>query len=285
MDGGTKTERMDPSNITVNIDSILEMRYYSYFNWPRRQSSDISSSPQHSNSRGSQNDYGPEAWMEGLRQKGWTLVTLLLILIVSWKCGTIATLTGQGDNQVIYLRLPNTPTLEGLRMTRSQYISWFQETLFELCAQAGITLKLKETWVSTSLLEYGEFFFKGAQVSSALKRISRMASEANQTETEMNPQQGATHTTCTGHESERSGDTSEKELASITFASRIPEFWADQMRLCKENWYGTMGPYVDIFAAFKLRMDELIAWCNAYKKERIDNEEDNIMDDDAYDNL
>ncbi|KAJ8736970.1 hypothetical protein PYW07_000241 [Mythimna separata] len=67
-------------------------------------------------------------------------------------------------------------------MTRRQYIAWFQETLRDLCDQAGITLKLEETWVSSSLLEYGrEFFFKGAQVSSALKRISRMASEANQT--------------------------------------------------------------------------------------------------------
>lgn len=120
--------------------------------------------------------------MEGLRQKGWTLATLLLILVASWRCGTIATLTGQGDNQVIYLKLPNTATLEGLRMTRKQYISWFQETLLELCTKAGITLKLEETWVSTSLLEYGrEFFFKGAQVSSTLKRVSRMASEANQT--------------------------------------------------------------------------------------------------------
>lgn len=43
--------------------------------------------------------HGPEAWMEGLRQKGWTLATILLILMASWKCGTIATLTGQGDNQ------------------------------------------------------------------------------------------------------------------------------------------------------------------------------------------
>ncbi|KAJ8709989.1 hypothetical protein PYW07_009355 [Mythimna separata] len=24
-----------------------------------------------------------------------------------------------------------------------------------------------------------------------------------------------------------------------------------------ENWYGTMGPYLDMFAAFKLRLDEL----------------------------
>nr|UHR49719.1 MAG: RNA-dependent RNA polymerase [Hangzhou Nyamivirus 1] len=126
--------------------------------------------------------HGPEAWMEGLRQKGWTLATIMLILIASWRCGTIATLTGQGDNQVIYLRLPKRETLEGLRLTRSQYIRWYQTTLEELCTKAGITLKLEETWVSTSLLEYGrEFFFKGAQVSSAIKRISRVASEANQT--------------------------------------------------------------------------------------------------------
>ncbi|CAB3229914.1 unnamed protein product [Arctia plantaginis] len=126
--------------------------------------------------------HGPEAWMEGLRQKGWTLATLLLILVASWKCGTIATLTGQGDNQVIYLRSPSKSTLEGMRMTRHSYIKWFQETLLGLCTQAGITLKLEETWVSSSLLEYGrEFFFKGAQVSSSLKRISRISSEANQT--------------------------------------------------------------------------------------------------------
>lgn len=63
-----------------------------------------------------------------------------------------------------------------------EYVEWFQETLLDLCTKAGITLKLEETWVSSSLLEYGrEFFFKGAQVCSALKRVSRMASEANQT--------------------------------------------------------------------------------------------------------
>ncbi|CAB3241750.1 unnamed protein product [Arctia plantaginis] len=73
-------------------------------------------------------------------------------------------------------------TLEGMRMTRHSYIKWFQETLLDLCTQAGITLKLEETWVSSSLLECGrEFFFKGAQVSSSLKRISRISSEANQT--------------------------------------------------------------------------------------------------------
>lgn len=86
--------------------------------------------------------HGSEAWMEGLREKGWTLATLLLSLIASWSCGTIASLTGHGDNQVIYsyLRLPNMATLEGLRMTRAQYIALFQETLLGLCIKAGITL-------------------------------------------------------------------------------------------------------------------------------------------------
>ncbi|ANQ45640.1 RNA-dependent RNA polymerase, partial [Orinoco virus] len=126
--------------------------------------------------------HGPEAWMEGLRQKGWTLLTILLILIASWKCNTVATLTGQGDNQVIYLRIPARKTLEDLKMTKHEYITWFQMVLRDLCTGAGITMKLEETWVSGILLEYGrEFFLKGAQVSSALKRISRVASEANQT--------------------------------------------------------------------------------------------------------
>lgn len=77
--------------------------------------------------------------MEGLIQKGWTLTTLLLILIPSCECGTIATLTGQGDNQVYYISKANVATLEGLRMTRYQFIAWFQETLLDLRTKAGIT--------------------------------------------------------------------------------------------------------------------------------------------------
>lgn len=50
---------------------------------------------------------GPEAWLEGLRQKGWTLATILIILIAAYKCDTTASLLGQGDNQVIVLRIPS----------------------------------------------------------------------------------------------------------------------------------------------------------------------------------
>lgn len=54
----------------------------------------------------------PEAWLEGLRQKGWMLATLLIILIASWTCGTSASLLGQGDNQVILLRIPRNHILK-----------------------------------------------------------------------------------------------------------------------------------------------------------------------------
>lgn len=43
---------------------------------------------------------GPEAWLEGLRQKGWTLATILIILRAAHMCDSTASLLGQGDNQV-----------------------------------------------------------------------------------------------------------------------------------------------------------------------------------------
>ncbi|CAG5001741.1 unnamed protein product [Parnassius apollo] len=51
--------------------------------------------------------HGPEAWLEGLRQKGWTLATILIILLAAHRCDTTASLLGQGDNQVIVLRIPS----------------------------------------------------------------------------------------------------------------------------------------------------------------------------------
>lgn len=125
--------------------------------------------------------FGPEAWLEGLRQKGWTLATILLILIVSWSCGTSASLLGQGDNQVILLRIPPSSFLEEKGMTTEEYIQYFLETLKVWCEKAGIVIKLEETWHSRNLFEYSrKYHYKGSQVSGALKRISRLASEANQ---------------------------------------------------------------------------------------------------------
>lgn len=50
--------------------------------------------------------HGAEGWQEGLRQKGWTIITIMLINLVAERCNTSATLIGQGDNQVILIRIP-----------------------------------------------------------------------------------------------------------------------------------------------------------------------------------
>lgn len=123
----------------------------------------------------------PEAWLEGLRQKGWTLATLLIILIASWTCGTSASLLGQGDNQVILLRIPPQSYLDEKGMTKDDYIDSFLKVLQELCDQAGIVVKLEETWYARNLFEYSrKYHYKGAQVGGCCKRITRLASEANQ---------------------------------------------------------------------------------------------------------
>lgn len=45
-------------------------------------------------------------WMEGLRQKSWTLITTLMLIRVADQLGIKVDLMGQGDNQVIVLHPP-----------------------------------------------------------------------------------------------------------------------------------------------------------------------------------
>lgn len=50
---------------------------------------------------------GPEAWMEGQRQKGWTLITILMLLLVAREKNTQVSLLGQGDNQMVIVKVPS----------------------------------------------------------------------------------------------------------------------------------------------------------------------------------
>lgn len=101
--------------------------------------------------------------MEGLRQKGWTLATIMIILLASWRCGTSASLLGQGDNQVILLRIPPAAFLKERGMDTDAYISYYLSHLESLCTQAGIVIKLEETWHSRHLFEYSrKYHYKGS---------------------------------------------------------------------------------------------------------------------------
>ncbi|CAG4938070.1 unnamed protein product [Parnassius apollo] len=126
--------------------------------------------------------HGPEAWLEGLRQKGWTLASIMIILLAAYKCDTTASLLVQGDNQVIVLRIPSKQYLRERNLTPDEYTVQFLQVLEETCTKSGIVIKVPESWRSRRLLEFGRrYFLDGVQVSGAIKKATRITSEANHT--------------------------------------------------------------------------------------------------------
>lgn len=95
-------------------------------------------------------------WLEGLRQKGWTVVTSAMIEHTARSFDMEANILGQGDNQVVVIRLPPEARLRDLRMTPDSYGQLFVSRLHEVCSKMGMVLKPDETWVSTVLVEYAK---------------------------------------------------------------------------------------------------------------------------------
>ncbi|APG78764.1 RNA-dependent RNA polymerase [Wenzhou tapeworm virus 1] len=122
---------------------------------------------------------GQESYFEGLRQKGWTLYTLCLILSMSHAYNYRIEVLGQGDNQAIIIHIPENK--QSLPMAQA-YVAEFKSKLANICAQAQIPIKPEETWCSSILFEYGRTsYYKGGQVPSALKKASRLETEPNNT--------------------------------------------------------------------------------------------------------
>ena len=63
----------------------------------------------------------------------------------------------------------------------------FVRVLTDYADRVGLPIKRLETWQANDLFEYSrKYHYKGAQVSCSLKKISRLASEANQVVPTMN---------------------------------------------------------------------------------------------------
>lgn len=82
---------------------------------------------------------------------------------------------------MIVLRIPSHKYLQDRQLTPDQYTRQFLQVLEDICVEAGIVIKVPESWRSRRILEYGRrHFVDGVQVSGALKKVSRLTSEANQ---------------------------------------------------------------------------------------------------------
>jgi hypothetical protein len=80
-------------------------------------------------------------WLEGQRQKGWTPVTLCMTLNVALAEKTTAPLLGQGDNQVIILKILSDDILQRRGQSVSQYIQGFFDHLQAMSLRMGIITK------------------------------------------------------------------------------------------------------------------------------------------------
>lgn len=114
--------------------------------------------------------------IEGLRQKGWTVFTAVILkYICDWRQIKYQ-LLGQGDNQVLITHYyPSTDrTVAEQHRLFLHHLNTFLRTI-------GPPMKLEESWSSSLFFTYGKYpVLKGVPLSMSLKRISRCGHLNNQ---------------------------------------------------------------------------------------------------------
>ncbi|ADE45274.1 RNA-dependent RNA polymerase [Potato yellow dwarf virus] len=117
---------------------------------------------------------------EGLRQKGWTIMTDCDIKLVADRLGMNSSLVGGGDNQVLTITLTTEDvgedgnvSIEGKQKIKER-MRVFMEELQKHFDKRGLPLKTSETWTSTSLFMYNKHMYhNGRPLRTVLKQISR----------------------------------------------------------------------------------------------------------------
>ncbi|UUW33157.1 putative RNA dependent RNA polymerase [rudbeckia virus 1] len=118
---------------------------------------------------------------EGLRQKGWTIFTVVLIQYCCNQLGVDWKLMGQGDNQVLlvtlyskYSRIEGITGIRAVEDIKSQ-LRTLVNLLISTFAEVGLPLKPLETWISDSFFAYGKTpIYRGLPCAMSLKKISRV---------------------------------------------------------------------------------------------------------------
>ncbi|UHK03252.1 MAG: RNA-dependent RNA polymerase [Hangzhou rhabdovirus 5] len=124
----------------------------------------------------------PRVWtnhlggIEGLRQKGWTIWTVVLLKYICEEHKIKCQIMGQGDNQVLILQYKSFSEA-GVKKEHED----FMRSLNGFLEHIGPPLKLEETWSSSHFFIYGKFpVYEGKPMSMSLKKICRMGRLTNQ---------------------------------------------------------------------------------------------------------
>nr|DAZ87800.1 TPA_asm: hypothetical protein [Triaenorhabdovirus 1] len=120
--------------------------------------------------------------LEGLRQKGWSVVGALLLRAASRKTGVNFRVLLQGDNQIVIISRPckyidgSPEWVKEATMCMSSATKLL-DTIAKLSSKIGLITKKEETWASASLLLYGKApVIGGTMMGATIKRASRMFS-------------------------------------------------------------------------------------------------------------
>ncbi|AJG39134.1 RNA-dependent RNA polymerase [Shuangao Bedbug Virus 2] len=107
--------------------------------------------------------------IEGLRQKGWTIFTVVVLRMVCEEMGISVNIMGQGDNQVMILTL----TGQSVQDIQEQ-CDRFKNKLHNFLQFIGPPLKFEETWISSQFFIYGKYpVYLGVPLPMSLKRLCR----------------------------------------------------------------------------------------------------------------
>ncbi|DAZ87761.1 TPA_asm: L protein [Sphaeridiorhabdovirus 3] len=146
--------------------------------------------------------HGQAGGLEGLRQKGWSIISLLMINRESRNRNPRVRTLAQGDNQVVCItyKLPsfNTPTdrLQNLKEL-SENKNHLLACIYGGASKLGLIIKPDESWGSFNYLIYGKFALIGGNlICSESKRYSRVNSVSNDLIQNMSNSLSSAVTTC-----------------------------------------------------------------------------------------
>ncbi|DAZ90868.1 TPA_asm: polyprotein [Zea virus 1] len=130
---------------------------------------------------------GHKGGFEGLRQKGWTIATVCLLLEVAEREGVKMKLMGQGDNQIVRVIMPSRKwrnheyTEESKQHDANQITMRFISSMDKWFKLAKLPIKVRETWVSSMLFAYGKaMLYEGKLLPQWYKKVLRSYALSNE---------------------------------------------------------------------------------------------------------
>ncbi|DAZ87956.1 TPA_asm: L protein [Psilorhabdovirus 1] len=145
---------------------------------------------------------GQAGGLEGLRQKGWSIVSLLMINRESKNRNPKVRTLAQGDNQVVCItyKLPKQQSKEDREQSLRELSlnkDFLLKSIHHGAAKLGLIIKPEESWSSFNYLIYGKFALVGGNlICSESKRYSRINVVSNDQVQNMSNSLSSVVTTC-----------------------------------------------------------------------------------------